>query len=108
MDMSKVGFMKNTKQTFEERLIAHVRANCKDDSKRDDVITALGSFFMADRATKSARDAANYGILGFGKYKGKPIAGVYELDKPYCEWLWNKQQQFLTKSVKAELAKLIK
>ena len=99
-------------QTLEQQLLDDLKNDTSlqdyDARQQAEYYRAVETFFAKKRNEKMINAAKNYGIMNFGKYKGKRIEDVYKLDVDYCIWLHSKSLKFCSPSVKDELARLIK
>jgi uncharacterized protein (DUF3820 family) len=68
----------------------------------------LISVFALEYSTKMEEQKKEMiGIMNFGKYKGKKIKDIIELDKPYVMWL-QKNQKYLNDDNKQIVEELLK
>ena len=91
---------------MQKKLSEYMKKNLSTPITMEGVQAAIVSFIEAETAARVAFDAKHFGIINFGKYKGKSVKDVYLLDKPYLAWMKNKSSKFLSKSVKEEIERL--
>ena len=70
-------------------------------------IDMIATFALEYSTRREADKKANEGTITFGKYKGKKINDVFELDKPYVMWL-QRNNKYLSDANKQVVEELLK
>jgi uncharacterized protein (DUF3820 family) len=92
---------------YEAKLVGHMAQHLpKTNIQLDDIKGEVYKFLQSQRVERESLDKANFGLIGFGKYKGRSINDVNAFDRPYLEWMATKATKFLAPSVKEELIRL--
>ena len=92
----------NKPKSYTQRLKEYLEEN-KCPKKYLDLIA---TFAVEESAKMEEKREATLGLMTFGKYKGKKIEDVYNLDSQYVIWL-GKNNKYLSDDNKAIVDKLL-
>jgi uncharacterized protein (DUF3820 family) len=101
---------KNTKMTDQNEIklsyTSQLKEHLKDNKLPKKCLDMISVFALEYSSKMEEERKVNAGVINFGKYKGKKIEDVFNLDKPYVMWL-QKNNKYLNSENKEIVSALL-